>query len=108
MYASTSFFEELRERVALERRIAYDAARTEIEVNALEVEDHPVSEGEHASAWYDTQEVPADDVEWIAERVRYLDLRGLLQRWPGSPHIVRVLDEPEEPAGHGEHAGKVD
>lgn len=103
MYASASFFEELRERVALERRIAYSASRIDIELICLERDPE-----RKAGGWYDTKDVPAYAVKAIAMRVRYLDLRGLLQRWPGSPHIVRVLDEPEEPAGHGEHAGKVD
>ncbi len=88
MYAPCDIYRDLVAHRALEQHIAYDAARTEIETNCLEV-----SRGGEFR-WYDTAVPDPDDREYLALRVRYLKGRELLEEWPGSPHIVRVLDEP--------------
>lgn len=93
-----AIIEKEQELAALRERIAYDAARTEIEINCLS----------KANGWWDTQDVPSDDAEWISDRVRYLyllgnaewlsdrvrylDLLGKLERRQDAPHIVRILE----------------
>lgn len=79
-----AIIEKEQELAALRERIAYDAARTEIEINCLE--------DSKASGWWDTLDVPEREVEWIADRVRYLDGIGKLERMAGAPHIVRILE----------------
>lgn len=72
---------------ALERKIAYDAARECIEIDGIELEDLPHDDG--FSALYD---ISFDQGDYMAERVAYLEAIGKLQRSECEPSIVRVLD----------------
>ncbi len=74
--------EEEQEKKALREKIAYDAARSEIECHCLEPVRH----------WYDVESAPVDNKESTAESVRYLDLLGNLVRHPIKKHLVMVLD----------------
>ena len=71
---------------ALERAIACEAARSDIECNCQMVEFGPPS-------WYDlisaTPEIRAD---WIDRAVTYLDARGLLLRHPTNPDWVAIKE----------------
>lgn len=90
----------------LERGIAYTSACSIIESNL----GHSGTKGADRFDWYDTG---SSDDEWaedewpeqdIAEAVRYLDLRRLLDHHPDNPNWVRLRDEgeplpaPREPA----------
>lgn len=86
-----------REMHALERRIAYTAARTDIE-NFCAGEELRQPHGA-ALWWWDTTRIfPAptqpEDVQFLTDAVRYLDLRRLLERHPIKPHLVRIKDWP--------------
>ena len=82
-----SVYHELRQ---LEHRIAYHAARADIECFCA---SKVVSE-EPRLWWYDiTAAGPVEDeVEWVGMAVRYLELCGLLLREPENPNQVRPLD----------------
>lgn len=71
--------------------IADPSARCDIESNC---ESHMV--GEHR--WWDTSRLDPDD-EWaataIAQAVRYLDARGLIERDQKRPELVRMLESSE-------------
>lgn len=69
------------ELAALERALAYSAARSDIEC-------YCASDGD---GWHDTTHVLDDDHETVETALRYLDLRGLLDRHPSQPW-VRVRD----------------
>lgn len=71
-----------QEKKSLCEKIAYDAARSEIECHCLEPVRH----------WYDVESATVDDKESTAESVRYLDLIGSLVRHPTKSHLVMVLD----------------
>lgn len=69
----------------LERALAYSAARSDVECYC-----HP--EGEWTDCWYDpSAAINEEDREAVATALRYLDLRGLLERHPQG--WVRVRDE---------------
>lgn len=81
---------------ALERKIAYSAARSDIETMCCVWRD----EGANPGWWYDTQVLDCESSRpWVDDAVRYLELRGLLLRSPNAPHVVRPLDEPEAKGG---------
>lgn len=80
------------ELIALERKIAYSAARSDIETMCCVWRD----EGANPGWWYDTQVLDCQSSRpWVDDAVRYLELRGLLLRSPDAPHVVRPLDEPK-------------
>jgi len=45
--------------------------------------------------WQNTSNVDTEAVEAVADAVRYLDARGLIERHPDHPEWVRVRDESE-------------
>lgn len=76
------------ELAALERALAYSAARSDIECYC-----QPVSEERCGyERWYDTEAVRHGNDEFIATAVRYLDLRGLIERHENGVW-VRVRNE---------------
>jgi hypothetical protein len=84
--------EDLRD---LERSLAYDEASSMIDsMCAMESTD------DRLEAWWnnidDIDDMPGVE-EAIADAVRYLDSRGLLERHPNHPNWVRVLDEDAAP-----------
>lgn len=84
----------------LAHQIAYDAARSEIESFCVaEPGLLPVD-----ARWWntrqleDTEQHPEDAAAQHGEvqrAVAYLDLRGLIERHPGNPHLVRIKDQAE-------------
>jgi hypothetical protein len=87
-----------REVQRLEREIAYHAARSDIECYCVR-EQLPPGRGAASLDWYDTTRVsPApqhpDDLQFLTDAVRYLDLRRLLVRHPERSHLVRIRDWP--------------
>lgn len=78
---------------ALGHKIAYDAACTAIESNCCSVDA--------ARNWFDVGEVvvEADALDWVNESVRYLEMRGLIERHADSSNWVSMRDESE--ASHG-------
>lgn len=80
---------------ALERELATELARSDLECYAAEV-DRPAGQmprydtsrlNEGRAAWMNPDDLQAD----LARAVRHLDLRGLLVRpIPGQPHIVSI------------------
>lgn len=66
----------------LAQQIADSTAKSDIEIycECVLLDNHQ---------WYDTVRTPSDDVEWVDQARRYLDLRGLLIRHPQHPHLVR-------------------
>lgn len=99
------FYEEMAECRKLEQSAAYDHFRTAIELHCPRVHTAMDAAG---SDWYDVAEVQEENFPLVRDAVRYLQLMQLLRRWPGSMHIVRILDEPAEPVGHRKHAAEVD
>lgn len=80
----------MAELATIERALAYSAARSDIEV-------HCRGAGHWRDRWYDPSDVstPADDREFIATALRYLDLRGLLERHENGVWVrVREEDDP--------------
>ena len=88
--------EELRE---IEQKLAYSAARSDIEC-----ECEPVDVDAYPSEW-DTSALaspfPPSDlkrkaflVATIQNAVRYLDLRGLIIRRADAPEIIQILELP--------------
>ena len=67
---------------------ADSAARSDIE------SFHPRDD----DGWYDTSTGLYKDDEykqrWLVPSLRYLDLRGLIERKPDAPHLVRFLKAP--------------
>jgi hypothetical protein len=87
-----------REAAQLERRIAYNAARTDIESHCI---GEGIREGKTGPVfwWWDTARIApapecAEDIEFLSDAVRYLDLRRLLVRHPDRPNLVRIKDWP--------------
>lgn len=78
---------ELRE---LERRIAYHAARSDIECSCAS----KVVSAKPRLWWYDltTAGPEEEEIEWVTMAVRYLELCGLLLRNPENLNQVRPLD----------------
>lgn len=90
--------ERQRELQRLERQIAYQASRCDIETFCVG-EQLPPGRGGASLTWYDTTRVmPApqhpDDLQFLTAAVRYLDLRRLLIHHPDRPHLVRIKDWP--------------
>lgn len=75
----------MTELETLERRLAYTAARSDIECYCITVTGEP-------GCWYDTRLVLDDGRETVAIATRYLDLRGLIERHPSQPWM-RVREE---------------
>lgn len=76
-----------QERRVLEAELAYGAARSDIEITA-----RFVKKGKRGgSHWYDLSQVEGEDAAWLARAVRYLELRGHLER-ASTRHVVRVID----------------
>lgn len=74
--------EQTAEMLSLQAQLAYSAARSDIETCCAWSGDAP-------GRWYDTTNVS------IADSLRYLDLRGLLERHPTQPWVrVREEDAP--------------
>jgi len=76
------------DKLALALEIADEAARTDIELRAPRVQ------------WisprhYDLARVDPIFRAYTDKAARHLDGRGLLERDPDRPHIVRVLDAPK-------------
>lgn len=74
-----------RVRIRLQRQLAYDAARADIESHCP-----PYSEGPHT--YYDTARVHPDDRETVDTALCYLRLSTLLHWHPLSPSHVRLLE----------------
>lgn len=69
----------------LERSLAYSTARSDVEVHCL-------PGGAFRDRWYDPDSAAEEDRETVATAMRYLELRGLLERHPSQPW-VRVREE---------------
>lgn len=76
--------DELR---SIERHLAYNCARSDIESNCAALGSGA------AHAWFNTSNVLDDDHAFIAPALRYLELRGLLERDARDPALVRIKDE---------------
>lgn len=74
------------ELAALERALAYSAARSDIECYCA------AADADFGGRWYDTTQVLDDDDETVETALRYLELRGLIERHPSQPW-VRVRDD---------------
>lgn len=73
----------------LEREIAYEAARSDIE-SWCSAQQHS---GLNGGVWYDVANFAyPEQRDWIEKAVRYLDLRGLLKRHPLHRELVRPLN----------------
>lgn len=81
-------------------KIADSCARSDIECNCNWVGENGdegiAGEVERGAVWYDTS--PERDpelvgAEWLADALRYLEMRGLLIRSEANPALVRVKDE---------------
>jgi len=70
------------ELARLERALAYSAARSDIECHCNRAD---------ADRWYDPIPAYVEDREFVATAIRYLELRGLLERHPQG--WVRVREE---------------
>lgn len=70
----------------LERALAYSVARSDVECRCTQV-------GDWRDRWYDPTDIwtSAGDRETVATAIRYLDLRGLIERSPEG--WVRVREE---------------
>lgn len=75
----------MTELETLERHLAYSAARSDIECYCGFISDR----------WRDPSSAHADDRETVAKALRYLELRGLIERHPTQPWVrVREEDAP--------------
>lgn len=63
--------------------IADSCARSHIECTCMHAGGTPTT-----GLFWDTAQVPPEDVPLIEQELRYLDSRGLLIRKEGAPHIV--------------------
>lgn len=70
--------------------IAYHACRSDIESNCF-------SGGgtQETGWWWNTSLADDDAAYWVYRAVDYLELRGLIERDPERPHLVRILDQVE-------------
>ena len=88
--------EELRE---IEQKLAYSAARSDIECECVPVDfEAPHREWDTSAL---ASPFPRSDVNQkaflvatIQNAVRYLDLRGLIRRRADAPEIIQVLELP--------------
>lgn len=87
--------EQRTEMRRLERNLAYDAARSDVECRCTPV-------GDWRERWYDPARIRGlgeaqaiEDRDAADRALRYLDLRGLLERHPSQPWVrVREGDAP--------------
>lgn len=85
--------EQTAEMLSLQAQLAYSAARSDIETCCAWAGDAP-------GRWYDTSNVLDNDPESIADALRYLDLRGLIERHDNGVWVrVREEDAPVVDAG---------
>lgn len=86
--------EQTAEMLSLQAQLAYSTARSDIECHC-----QPVGDTEH-DGWHDPTTVLDNDREFIAPSIRYLDLRGLLERHENGTWVrVREEDAPVVDAG---------
>lgn len=78
-----------QERLHLQARLAYSAARSDIEC-----ECDVVNVNTSGVWWYDLTTAEGEAQEHVATAARYLDLSGLLRRQVEAPHIVQIIDMP--------------
>jgi len=76
------------EVVALALKIADSVSRSDIECYCLMTKNRRIW-------WYDTAVAEPEDAEFVAEAVRYLDLRGLLVHHEADGKLVRFKKEGE-------------
>jgi hypothetical protein len=89
----------------LAHSIAYTGACSLIEGYSINVTADangltPEQVGDEPGEWWDLpleehQELFADDMDELADAVRYLEARGLLTRYPTNPNWVSLADESE-------------
>ena len=80
--------EQTAEMLSLQASLAYSAARSDVETQCAWAGDAP-------GRWYDTTNVLDGDRETVDTAMRYLDLRGLIERHPTQPWVrVREEDDP--------------
>lgn len=85
--------EQTAEMLSLQARLAYSAARSDIECYCQPV-------GMWSDRWRDPSDVPDGDREFIAPSIRYLELRGLIERHENGVWVrVREEDAPALDAG---------
>lgn len=77
--------EQTTEMLTLQAHLAYSAARSDIECHCMPVGD-TVRDG-----WHDPSAC-SDGGQFVDPAIRYLELRGLLERHPAQPW-VRVRNE---------------
>jgi len=77
--------EQTAEMLSLQAQLAYSAARSDIECYCLAV-------FEGTDRWRDPVDVDKIDREDVDTALRYLELRGLIERHPTQPW-VRVREE---------------
>lgn len=78
---------------AMERALAYSAARSDIEIYCPRELEGGIGGG--SGTWYDTAVDDEDEAEHVNLAVKYLSALKLLRRHPGSPEWVQVLALPE-------------
>lgn len=77
--------------LVLAHSIAEEAARSEIESFCLPERGLlPID-----ARWWNTKSVDPDQQLSVEMAVAYLELRGLLERYPNARHLVRILDKPD-------------
>lgn len=77
------------ELTRLGREIADETARSDIECECVWIDE--------GGRWYDTNLVSDQDVVPMLERAeRYLELRGLIERHPERPELVRFVEKADE------------
>jgi hypothetical protein len=79
--------EKTNRTLALQQKIADDAARSDIECNL----DGSIHSGRHHGWWYTADEIDPERREMIEDAITYLELRGLLKRHPENPSLIRPL-----------------
>ncbi len=73
----------------LERTLAYQCARTDIEMLCLGT----IAPGGVTQWHLDTTQEDPDDAQALANAIRYLDHRGLLERRIDNPDIAQIKSE---------------
>lgn len=75
---------------AIAHSIAYEAATGDVESLCVYI-----GESEGCSDWWELDFSLNEDGSRLANSVRYLDARGLLERHPQMPNWVALIDESE-------------
>lgn len=80
----------------LERRLAYGAARSDIEC-MCPCERHS---GKHHGPWYNIAACNDDEtvIGWVEQATHYLQLRGLLKQHPEYPELYKIKPDDKEQA----------